>query len=142
MNLSYSLTDLKKYILLVDNHANATFKLKVKEIYDFEMAYNILHDQILTHIEAKKAKKALEVGTKNAYINPRDVANEYISKPHIRLAVFKKHGKVCLACGSKNEISLDHVVPVCRGGWNSVNNLQPLCRSCNSKKGKKIIDYR
>lgn len=142
MNLSYTLSDVKRYVLLVENHGNITFKIKVQDIYDFEISYNILHDQILTHVEAKKAKKSLEIGIKNAYINPRDVANDYISKRHIRLSVFKKHGKVCLACGSQNEISLDHIVPVCRGGWNSINNLQPLCRSCNSKKGKKIIDYR
>jgi 5-methylcytosine-specific restriction endonuclease McrA len=44
----------------------------------------------------------------------------------------------CAACGSDVEISLDHVVPIARGGRHSVGNLQPLCKSCNSSKGARL----
>lgn len=47
----------------------------------------------------------------------------------------------CLACGSL-DITVDHVVPLSQGGSNTIDNLQPLCQSCNSKKGIQIIDYR
>lgn len=54
-------------------------------------------------------------------------------------------GNICLCCGiSGNEVTLtvDHVIPISRGGRNCVENLQPLCQSCNSSKGTKSIDYR
>lgn len=51
-------------------------------------------------------------------------------------------GDVCLACGSKEDITIDHVVPLCKGGTNSIENLQPLCKSCNSRKRTLIKDYR
>jgi 5-methylcytosine-specific restriction endonuclease McrA len=56
--------------------------------------------------------------------------------------VFEMYGKQCLCCGSTKQISLDHVVSVKNGGENSIENLQPLCKSCNSTKGFRTIDYR
>lgn len=48
----------------------------------------------------------------------------------------------CLACGQSRPLTMDHVVPLSRGGANTPDNLQPLCRSCNTRKGRSIIDYR
>ena len=53
-----------------------------------------------------------------------------------------KYGKACLKCGSKKDITKDHVIPLIDGGRHHVSNLQPLCRSCNSSKGRNTIDYR
>ncbi len=44
----------------------------------------------------------------------------------------------CAACGSTDTITLDHVVPIVRGGRHSVGNLQPLCKPCNSSKGARL----
>lgn len=49
---------------------------------------------------------------------------------------------VCLACGSSEAVSADHVVPLAVGGSNTIDNIQPLCKPCNSKKHTKTIDYR
>jgi len=49
----------------------------------------------------------------------------------------------CLCCGKENtKLAIDHIVPLKLGGVNSIENLQPLCKSCNSKKNINIIDYR
>ena len=52
-------------------------------------------------------------------------------------------GNKCLCCG-RNDVKLtaDHVVPVSRGGTSNIENIQPLCRACNSSKRDRIIDYR
>lgn len=52
-------------------------------------------------------------------------------------------GETCLACGDVNQmVTIDHIVPVSKGGTNSIDNLQPLCGSCNSSKADKTVDYR
>jgi 5-methylcytosine-specific restriction endonuclease McrA len=55
------------------------------------------------------------------------------------------YGNKCLCCGkSEPEIKLtrDHVIPLTQGGTDSIDNVQPLCARCNSKKNNKHIDYR
>jgi 5-methylcytosine-specific restriction endonuclease McrA len=51
-------------------------------------------------------------------------------------------GHRCLRCGVTEGLSVDHVIPLSCGGVNTVENLQPLCRECNSLKGSEIRDYR
>ena len=48
----------------------------------------------------------------------------------------------CVCCHKRNKLTADHVVPVSKGGTSNIDNIQPLCVSCNSKKGTKSTDYR
>lgn len=48
----------------------------------------------------------------------------------------------CLCCRSAAKLTIDHIVPLILGGVNTIDNLQPLCKPCNSRKGIKVIDYR
>lgn len=48
----------------------------------------------------------------------------------------------CLSCTQRKPLVPDHVVPLAKGGTSWLYNIQPLCNSCNSKKGAKTIDYR
>lgn len=56
----------------------------------------------------------------------------------LRLAVYERDGFTCLHCGSVQNLSLDHIHPYSRGGLDVLDNLQTLCRSCNSRKGAKV----
>lgn len=52
------------------------------------------------------------------------------------------YGNRCACCRKKKRLEADHVVPVSKGGSSNIDNIQPLCRSCNSSKGTKTTDYR
>lgn len=53
-------------------------------------------------------------------------------------------GGRCLAChDGYRRVERDHVVPITLGGSDSIDNLQPLCRSCNARKSNRSVeDYR
>lgn len=58
------------------------------------------------------------------------------------IEIVEKYGGKCLCCGRVGNITMDHVIPISKGGPHSAANIQPLCGSCNSSKGTKTIDYR
>ena len=43
-------------------------------------------------------------------------------------------------CQQIKPLTVDHVVPISKGGSNDISNIQPLCCNCNSKKNAKQID--
>ena len=51
-------------------------------------------------------------------------------------------GASCLACGSPEQPTQDHIVPLAKGGLHHPTNLQPLCRPCNERKQARTVDYR
>ena len=53
----------------------------------------------------------------------------------LRNAVFDRDGRNCQRCGATDDLTLDHINPFARGGATTYDNLQTLCRSCNSAKG-------
>ncbi len=57
-------------------------------------------------------------------------------------ALCEFYGNVCLCCRRERPLARDHVIPVSKGGGSGIENLQPLCASCNSKKGDRAIDFR
>ncbi|WP_145500893.1 HNH endonuclease signature motif containing protein [Streptomyces sp. CFMR 7] len=55
----------------------------------------------------------------------------------IRPAALVRDGFRCVRCGARNDLEVDHVVPVARGGSWTLENAQTLCQPCH-----KIKSYR
>lgn len=58
------------------------------------------------------------------------------------LALVAVCGYKCVKCGERERIQKDHVLPLYRGGDDSIDNVQPLCMRCNVRKGIDVTDYR
>lgn len=44
---------------------------------------------------------------------------------------------VCINCNSIDNLQLDHIIPIDKGGKNLTSNIQILCRVCNREKSNK-----
>ena len=54
----------------------------------------------------------------------------------------EKWGNTCACCKKVKKLTEDHIIPISLGGTDFIENIQPLCISCNSKKHTKIIKYK
>lgn len=102
-------------------------------------------------------EKVLKIMRKKYWSSP-DRLEKQRKKNHVRRArangemgffknkewedLLKYYGNKCLSCGTQDNLVADHVIPLVKEGANTIDNIQPLCGSCNSKKHTKIIDYR
>jgi 5-methylcytosine-specific restriction endonuclease McrA len=53
--------------------------------------------------------------------------------------MLSRYNHSCIYCGEKGKMTMDHVVPLSRGGRHSIGNLVPSCGPCNFSKNKKFI---
>ena len=55
--------------------------------------------------------------------------------------VKRKFNYTCQICGkAEPEVRMteDHILPLSKGGDDSIENIQPLCKSCNSRKNDRV----
>jgi len=119
----------------LENKERATIAARIYRAKNAEIikirkaAYSKSHQIERNMIEHKReAKKKGNGGT-------------YIKQQFIDLC--QKYDNKCLMCKRSDvELTVDHVIPIALGGSNYIENIQPLCLSCNSKKHITILDLR
>lgn len=87
--------------------------------------------QDLSMVNAKKRSERLALARQKATHTEREWG-----------AILSICGFKCVSCGADKGIVKDHILPIYQGGSDGIENLQPLCRSCNSRKGPDSADLR
>lgn len=71
---------------------------------------------------------------------------QFTSRREVKEAVWNKTGGRCWYCGSainpfsRYGFTSDHLIPISLGGEDSIDNLVPCCKKCNSSKGIKSLE--
>lgn len=94
-----------------------------------------LTDRLLA---AEKAQRKRRSRTANARRRRKLKAARGLISKSKRRNVYERDGYRCVRCGATDDLSLDHIVPVSRGGKNDYENLQTMCRPCNVRKGNRL----
>lgn len=57
--------------------------------------------------------------------------------PEVRKYVEERSNYQCQSCGKtklETQLTIDHIIPLAKGGANDISNLQTLCYTCNQQK--------
>ena len=77
----------------------------------------------------RSKRRALVKGAETNHISDEEISTLYSSP--------------CFYCGDTDNITMEHLVPLSRGGRHSIGNLAPMCESCNkSKQDKLLVEWK
>jgi 5-methylcytosine-specific restriction endonuclease McrA len=99
----------------------------------------------MRHREARRAYVRAHREEQRAYVQTRRARRRGNGGSYTAaqwLALCARYGERCLRCGEMLPLTPDHVVPLVQGGGSDISNIQPLCLSCNQRKGRRTTDYR
>lgn len=88
------------------------------------------------YYEANKFAVMQRARLRKAFYKAGDLTQEQWS------SILDRYGWQCLACQATEDLTIDHIVPLSRGGQHAAENVQPLCSTCNKRKFTQVIDYR
>lgn len=104
-------------------------RVNSKYMVDINGCASFVKEELIKEIEYENDCEKTELTQ-----NPR----VYI-KSSMRKLIFERDLYRCINCGTHKDLSVDHIVPVSKGGGNEIKNLQTLCLPCNSSKGAKSM---
>ncbi|MHC4883365.1 MAG: HNH endonuclease, partial [Planctomycetota bacterium] len=126
------------------------FEIGVRRVINFRQYSNGLDIEFTTNRgkgfygvnDAEKLEAILENLTrKYNYIIPEN--SDSVRSRHIpddvKVEVWQRDQGKCVKCGASEYLEYDHIIPFSKGGANSVNNIQLLCRKCNLAKGAELV---
>ena len=83
------------------------------------------------HSESSTLARPVVIKLVNFVNVPRDAHRRKIT----RRAVFARDSWTCQYCGSRSNLTVDHVIPRSKGGTSSWENIVASCAPCNRRKG-------
>ena len=116
-------------------HYNSKHKEKKRE-YDYH--YRIKNKECIKKVKELYHLNNRELGNSRDHVR-RARKNENKAFKVSKKELIKLYNSPCFYCGSLNKITLDHVVPISRGGSHGIGNLVPACSFCNGSKHNKFL---
>lgn len=85
--------------------------------------------------EHRKKKRQKQIKRQIARRRRSDFAKE---RDRLMLALIERDGCECSVCGEIEDLAIDHIIPLSKGGSDELDNLQLLCPRHNSAKGDRM----
>jgi 5-methylcytosine-specific restriction endonuclease McrA len=111
-------------------------KKEEKREYDY-------HYRIRNRQRIKKVKDLYHLNNRELASDSRHTRRARLYKNGVFFVSKKELSKLynspCFYCGSLNKITIDHIIPISRGGTHGIGNLVAACAFCNGSKNKKFL---
>ena len=58
--------------------------------------------------------------------------------PDVQTIIWDRDHGACVSCGARDDLGFDHIIPLSKGGSNTVRNIQILCERCHAAKAAQV----
>jgi len=116
----------KTKLPLEEQHAYKGVRKKGESKQIYHKRYCKNHPDIIAHLKARRYAKEKNAEGSHTLQEWNDLKDSC--------------GNMCVFCGSDEKLTKDHIIPLSKGGSDYIENIQPLCKSCNSKKHNNIYE--
>ena len=99
-----------------------------------EKAEVLEHAEYVLHSGSSTVPRPVVIRLVSYVRVPRDTHRRKIT----RRAVFARDNWTCQYCGSRGQLTVDHVIPRSKGGDSSWENIVASCAPCNRRKGNAL----
>lgn len=135
--------DARDFCEAQDVNNGEYFESWAKRLDDYEDRLNrwILNKHISRRAKSvitEELAKIAEKAAKRHYTKNRRVEFQR-ERAGLMLALIDRDGYKCAECGAFQDLTIDHVMPLSKGGLDDLDNLQLMCQTHNSKKGDRIL---
>ena len=92
------------------------------------------HEEVEVIIERLKNKRNDRYNDQEIWDSICKVERGKVSNK-MRFSIYNRDGNRCRMCGRRtNDLEIDHIMPISKGGKSTYDNLQTLCHDCNVRK--------
>jgi hypothetical protein len=119
---------------------DSNFVIYQDSIYEIRGSYSEEQQKLLVLECADKERQKFE-NLKRRFSGEASKEIEYHREripEDVRIAVWRRDQGKCARCGSREKLEYDHIIPMSKGGGNTVRNIELLCQNCNRSKGNSI----
>lgn len=119
------------------NKTNTSKIVKVQNINDAYRFENKDKAEIELNRASAKLKNFIIKELKDSDKHSQKNCKRKSFSPEVRKQIYRKSNGFCCLCGEfvdYEDYTVDHIVPLAKGGTNDISNLQCTCRVCNSIK--------
>ena len=134
-NYQNSFAKLKRpYAITAHKAQGSTYNTVIIPVYDYYTRFFKDANQLLYVALSRAKEKVIFVNKKEQFgeTDKRKMFTEFEKQSICSLYDYK-----CIDCRIDlvdREFDIDHKIPLASGGKNSIENLQPLCKKCHTKK--------
>jgi len=116
----------KTQLPLIEQHAYKGVRKEGQSKQIYHSNYCHRHPKRISHLKSRR------------YARERNAVGSHSLEDWGNLII--EFDNRCAFCRHKEKLTKDHIIPLSEGGTDYIDNIQPLCRNCNSKKWKHIYE--
>lgn len=115
---------IKKNLNFTEKNAYKGIRKKGQTKQIYHKRYCKKNPKIISHLKSRR------------YAREKNAIGSHTLQEWENLKI--KFNNKCAICDKEIKLTKDHIIPLSAGGTDYIENIQPLCRNCNSKKWKFI----